>query len=142
MSAAPMAATSAWLAASPMSRLRISIPSVTAMTPSSSPIATLPTASKRDSPVTTARLTRPARSPARAAPHILKQDNRKLGTLGTADERPPRQPGPHLVGLMDGGPQRPALQRDRHHQGPERPDGRLNPMRVAQLVVAVEQREQ
>jgi hypothetical protein len=41
-------------------------------------------------------------------PHILKQDNRELGALGTANERPPRQPGPHLVGLVDGGPQRPA----------------------------------
>jgi hypothetical protein len=43
-----MAATSLWVAASPMSRLRISVSSVTAMTPSSSPIAMLPTASKRD----------------------------------------------------------------------------------------------
>jgi hypothetical protein len=125
-----------------MSRLRISIPSVTAMTPSSSPIATLPTASKRDSPVH-----RQAHPHQRAAqpeqrPHILKQDNWELGALGTANERPPRQPGPHLVGFVDGGPQRPALQHDRHQQGPERPGRRLDRMRVAQLLVAFEQREQ
>ncbi len=113
-----MAETPPWLAASPMSRLRISVPSVTAMTPSSSPIAMLPTASKRDSPVTTARLTPTSAKASPSSGHIFKKHDREFGALGLADERPPRLSGPHLVGLAHSGPQRPALQRDRHQERP------------------------
>src|SRR6266508_4093565 len=92
-SAASMAAVSSRLAASPNSRLRISEPTTTAMTPSRSPMARLP-------------------------------------------------PAADLVGLVDRGPQRERLEHHRDPEHGERPDRRLQPVGVAELLVALVEGEQ
>src|SRR5215204_1818790 len=129
-------------AASPISRLRISIARTTAMHNSSPPIASVPSPSKTGLPVTNAR-TMPSNANSRPS-SAPESSSSRTGSSGLRDSRMYLSPAPHAPmrsGMAHSGPQGEALKaggkhedRDRHHRG-------VDVMRVGDLLIALVDRE-